>query len=277
MQTRADIPAIEHAFVETSFGRIHAAICGHGFPLLLLHQTPRSWREFEYAIPLLARHFRTIAIDTLGFGDSDAIDPDKASIEIWAQSSLACLSALNVREFAVAGHHTGAVIAIEIAASSPQRVGALVLSGCSMVDAERRARPHTKGAGIDDVEPRPNGGHLVDLWARRQPFYPEGDTLLLQRFVVDALRAGVMAAQGHRAVGRYRMEDRLGLVAGPTLIIDPMKDPHVHPAAEKLARALANSTIHQVPEGMVPLPEQLPDEFAAAIVGFLEPLTLLAR
>lgn len=273
MQTRTDIPAIEHAFVETPFGRIHAVLYGQGFPLLLLHQTPRSWREFEYAIPLLARHFRTVAIDTLGFGESDAIDPDTASIEVWARSSLACLEALGIRDFAVAGHHTGAVIAIEIAALSPQQVRALVLSGCPLVDAERRARPHTKGAGIDDVEARPDGGHLVDLWTRRQPFYPAGDTLLLQRFVIDALRAGTMAAAGHRVVGHYRMEDRLGLVAGPTLIIDPMKDPHVHPAAEKLARALANSTIHPVPDGMVPLPEQLPEEFAAAIVGFVRPLT----
>ncbi|MBX3550980.1 MAG: alpha/beta hydrolase [Pseudolabrys sp.] len=262
---------IEHAFVETPFGRIHAAICGQGFPLLLLHQTPRSWREFEYVIPLLSGHFRTISIDTLGFGESDPIDRDKASIEVWAQASLACLNALGIRDFAVAGHHTGAVIAVEIAALSPRQVRALVLSGCPMVDAERRARPHVKG-GIDDVEPRPDGGHLVDLWTRRQPFYPEGDTLLLQRFIIDALRAGPMAAAGHHVVGHYRMEDRLGAVQSPTLIIDPVKDPHVHPAAAKLARAIANSTIRPVAEGMVPLPEQLPGEFAAPIIDFVRPL-----
>lgn len=272
MQTRTDIPKREHVFVDTPFGRIHAAISGQGFPLLLLHQTPRSWREFEYAIPLLAGHVRTIAIDTLGFGESDPTDHGKASIELWAQASLACLDALGIREFAVAGHHTGAVIAVEIAAAAAQRVRALVLSGCPMVDAERRAKPHAKGAGIDDVEPRPDGGHLVDLWARRQPFYPEGDTLLLQRFIIDALRAGAMAAEGHRVVGHYHMEDRLGAVRSPTLIIDPLKDPHVHPAAAKLARAIANSTVRPVAEGMVPLPEQLPEEFAAIVIDFVRPL-----
>ena len=42
---------------------------------------------------------------------------------------------------------------------------------------------------IDDVAVQPDGQHLVHLWGRRQPFYPEGRHDLLERFMVDALNA----------------------------------------------------------------------------------------
>jgi len=34
---------VERRFVTTPLGRIHVAMAGTGFPVLLLHQTPRSW------------------------------------------------------------------------------------------------------------------------------------------------------------------------------------------------------------------------------------------
>jgi pimeloyl-ACP methyl ester carboxylesterase len=34
--------------------------------LLLFHATPGSHRAFRYLLPLLAAHFRTIAVDTPG-------------------------------------------------------------------------------------------------------------------------------------------------------------------------------------------------------------------
>ena len=90
---------VERRFVTTPLGRIHVAMAGAGFPVLLLHQTPRSWDEYRDVLPLLGRDFRAIAMDTLGFGDSDspAADP---SIELWAQGAFALLDALEERRAA---------------------------------------------------------------------------------------------------------------------------------------------------------------------------------
>ena len=49
---------------------------------------------------------------------------------------------------------------------------------------------------VDDVEYRLDGSHLVELWTMRAPFYPK-DVDLLNRFIVDALKAGDRA--GRRA------------------------------------------------------------------------------
>src|SRR5215218_5632720 len=163
---------VERTFVMTRLGRIHVVIAGTGFPVLLLHQTPRSWDEYRDVLPLLGRDFRAIAMDTLGFGDSDSPAGDP-SIELWAQGAFALLDALEEPRAAIVGHHTGAAIAVEMAASAPARVSALVLSACPFVDAARRAKHHGMRV-IDDVEPRADGSHLAELWARRQPFYPDG-------------------------------------------------------------------------------------------------------
>jgi pimeloyl-ACP methyl ester carboxylesterase len=259
--------SVERVFVTTLLGRIHAAIAGTGFPVLLLHQTPRSWDEYRDVLPLLGREFRAIAMDTLGFGDSD-VCPGDPSIELWAQGAFALLDALGETRAAIVGHHTGAVIAVEMAATAPERVGALVLSACPFVDAARRAR-HEGMRVIDDVEVRADGAHLAELWARRQPFYPAGDTDLLQRFIVDALRAGDMAAEGHRVVNRYRMEDRLGHIQCPTLVIAPTADPHVHPVAPRVAGAIGGSVLRELSGGMVPLPDQMPEAFAGLVRDFV--------
>ena len=258
---------VERTFVTTRLGRIHAVTAGTGLPVLLLHQTPRSWDEYRDVLPLLGGSFRAIAMDTLGFGDSDAA-PGDPSIELWAEGAFALLDALGEPRAAVVGHHTGAAIAVEMAAAAPDRVSALVLSACPFVDAARRAK-HDGMRVIDEVEVRTDGSHLTELWARRQPFYPAGDTDLLQRFMVDALRAGEMAVEGHRVVNRYRMEDRLGHIQCPTLVIAPTGDPHVHPVAPRVAAAITGSILRELPGGMVPLPDQMPEAFASLVGDFV--------
>jgi pimeloyl-ACP methyl ester carboxylesterase len=265
------MPQIERSFVSTELGRIHIAAAGAGAPVLLLHQTPRSWDEFRDVLPLLGRHYRAIAMDTIGYGDSDPLPPGQASIENWAKAAHSLLVALGIPRAAVVGHHTGAAIAVEVAAAFPQTVAALVLSASPYVDAARRAVAQTENkAVVDDVTPRMDGGHLAELWSMRQPFYPTDRIDLLERFVIDALKAGPRAAEGHRVVDRYEMETRLPLIQCATLIIAPTADPHAYPHASNVANAIRGSNVVEITNGMVPLPDQLPRAFAAAVHRFLE-------
>lgn len=268
MNTKQVGPRTQVTFVDTTFARIHIASAGDGYPVLLLHQTPRSWDEYRDVLPLLGRTFRAIAIDTPGFGDSDVLAGHEASIENWARTAVAVLDVLGIQQAAIVGHHTGAAIAMEIAAASPERVGALVLSACPYVDQARRDRVG-KAKVVDDVDMTPDGTHLIELWNRRQALYPEGNTDLLNRFVRDALRAGPMAAEGHRVVNRYIMENRIGLVRCPTLVIAPCLDPHAYPAARHAAASIPGSTLHDLPGAMVPLPDQMPEAFATIVGEFI--------
>jgi pimeloyl-ACP methyl ester carboxylesterase len=261
-------PTIARAFVATARGTLHVASAGTGFPVLLLHQTPRSWDEYREVLPLLGGRYRAIAMDTPGFGDSPPFDDGEPSIERWAGAALALLDAMGIGRAAIVGHHTGAVIAMEAAVQAGGRIAALVLSSCPMVDAARRER-HA-GPTIDDVDRSPGGAHLLRLWQRRQPFYPEGDVALLERFMADALRAGDRGPQGHRCVNRYRMESRIGQVACPTLVLAAPEDPHAYPSTRRIAAAIRGSRRTELAGGRVPLPDQMPAAFADAVARFLD-------
>jgi pimeloyl-ACP methyl ester carboxylesterase len=265
------MPKIERSFVSVTSGRVHIAAAGAGRPVLLLHQTPRSWDEFREVLPLLGQHYRAIAMDTPGFGDSDSLPLKAVSIESLAAAAHEVLLALGHSSAVIVGHHTGAAIAAEIAAAYPDSVAALVLSASPYVDAARRAAAPGKRI-IDDVAVRADGAHLGELWAMRQPFYPDNRPDLLERFVVDALKAGPLAGEGHRMVDRYEMDTRLPLIGCPTLVIAPTADPHAYPHAPKMAAAIRGSLLVEIENGMVPLPDQMPREFAQAVHDFIASL-----
>ncbi len=262
-----DTPLVTRAFADTPDGQIHYRTAGRGRPVLLLHQTPRSSDEYRDVIPLLARALRVIAMDTIGYGDS--YEPaGTCTIEDYAHGAVDLLDALGVGTTAVVGHHTGAVIAMELAASYPERVERLVLSASPYVDEEDRARRKHRPA-IDEVELHEHGHHLGELWRRRMGFYPKGRHDLLTRFVIDALRAGEKAEEGHRAVSAYRMEAKVGRIRCPTLLVCGTEDPFSFPRLAVLAEKIPGSRAVPIPGGTVAMVDQMPAEFVAAIRPFL--------
>ncbi len=265
-------PRIVRRFIELPHGEVHCALCGEGRPVLLLHQTPRSWDEYREVLPLLGRRRRAIAVDTPGFGDSTPLPRGTESIEAWAQTLIGLLDALELERVDLVGHHTGASIAIEVAGRAPERVRGLVLSSAPYANAEARAAKASGRAVVDDVERRPDGSHVLELWRIRAAFYPPGAVDLLERFVVDALRAGPLAAVGHRVVARYDVQAALARVVGPVLLIGATADPYAYPVLERVRAALPQAQVVEIEGGMVPLPDQLPAAFAEAVEGFLSEL-----
>ena len=262
---------IRRAFVDLSIGQVHLASCGDAAApaVLLLHQTPRSWLEYREVLPLLGERFRVIAMDTPGFGDSAPLR-GLASIEGWATIAVELLDALAITRAHVVGHHTGGVIALHLAAAHPSRVASLVLSSTPFTNEPfRRAR--RERPPIDAVAPSADGSHLAALWQRRQPFYPAGRPELLEAFVRDALKVTGDVEGGHRAVASYRMEDHIGRVTQPTLLIRAPDDPFASPHAAELQAQLPQARVVDIEGGMVPLPDQLPQAFARTVLAFLDP------
>ncbi|GAA3191117.1 alpha/beta fold hydrolase [Dactylosporangium siamense] len=256
-----------YGYCPTVHGQLHYAESGAGPAVLLLHQTPRSHDEYRDVLPILAgAGFRAIAMDTRGFGRS-AAPPAAATIEDYADGVTALLDALGLDRVHLVGHHTGGVVAVEVAARWPDRVDRLVLSSTPYLDAEARAARAGRPP-IDDGPLSPDGAHLAQLWQRRQAFYPAGRPDLLARFVRDALAASSLE-DGHRAVSRYRMEERLPAVRARTLLIGADADPYAFVDLERMRAALPAAACVVLAGGGVPLPDQMPAEFAAAVLGFL--------
>jgi len=254
--------SLSHGFEPSRFGPMHYVEAGTGEPILLLHQTPRSWTEYLDVLPLLAARHRAIAIDTLGFGDSPR-PAQPFSIELFADGADAVIAGLGLERFHLVGHHTGGVIAAELAARHGDRVASLTLSGTPFIDAEKR-RAAASRKPIDLVTPKPDGSHLLELWNRRRDFYHDGEEAALHRFIVDAIRVLDRVEEGHEAVRRYHMDERITAVRARTLAICGAEDHYSMPALERFASTLGCMTVAVQGAG-VPLPEQLPDEFARLV------------
>ncbi|WP_326698523.1 alpha/beta hydrolase [Streptomyces sp. NBC_01754] len=258
---------VRRGFADTRHGQVHYAEHGTGEPVLLLHQTPRSWDEYRDVLPLLGDGFRAIATDTLGFGES-ARPAGPWSVEMFATGVLDVCDDLGLDRVALVGHHTGAVTALEVAAAAPDRIRALVLSGMPFVDAGRRRRV-ARRAPVDHVVPAPDGSHLLGLWNNRAPYYPTDRPDLLDRLVRDGLGVLDRVEDGHLAVNRYRMEERIGLVRSPTLALCGEFDTFSLPDLTKITDAIPGARAAVLPGTGVPAVDHRPEQFAATVRAFL--------
>jgi pimeloyl-ACP methyl ester carboxylesterase len=251
---------IRRATVPLEHGPLAYAQAGVGPAVILLHQTPRSADEYRDVMPLLAdRGFTAIAFETPGFGESAPL-PGHPTIEGWAQAMHGGLDALGIDRAAVVGHHTGGVIAVELAYQRPHRVSALVLSSTPFTDTVHTAAPEDVDVGED----------AASLRRSRAYFYPPDRPDLLDRYAADALRAGPLAQKGHHVVASYGMDHRLAPLTMPVLLIGADQDPFAYPQLERMATGLPHAERIVISGGMVPLPDGWPSEFASAVGGFLE-------
>jgi pimeloyl-ACP methyl ester carboxylesterase len=261
------VSVVKRGFADTRLGQIHYVVAGSGSPVVLLHQTPRSWDEYRDVIPVLATRFRTFAMDTIGFGDS-ARPSGPETVESFADGVLAFMEAMGLDRASIVGHHTGGVIAVELAANHPELVDKLVLSGTTCVDEEGRRRA-AEWPPIDEASFSPDGSHLMELWRNRQSYYPKDRPDLLQRLVVDALKVFDRVEEGHIAVDTFHMEELLPRITCPTLLMCGTEDWAAFPDLARLAGYLPHAKVVEVPGTGVPMVDHVPHEFAAIVMDFL--------
>ena len=70
-------------------------------------------------------------------------------------------------------------------------------------------------------------------------------------------------------MNRYRMEDKISLIKAPTLVIAGTDDPFSFPRMRVLAGHIPRSVTVEVKGGMVPMVDQMPEEFARVVMAFL--------
>lgn len=96
--------------------------------ILLLHGFPDCWLTWRHQIPILSQHFRVVALDLKGFGDSDK--------PVWRRNYRADLileelnqliHALGVSSCTIIGHDLGALLGWYLVHYNPHVVDRLVV------------------------------------------------------------------------------------------------------------------------------------------------------
>lgn len=108
---------------------------GRGTPLILLHGLASQSHVFDLVAPLLAKHFRVIALDQRGHGES-AKPTTGYDLRNIAEDLLAVMDAMEFRRALIVGHSWGGNVALEFGVQFPQRAAALVLVDGGFVDLQ---------------------------------------------------------------------------------------------------------------------------------------------
>ena len=115
------IQLFEHNYIEK----------GAGFPLILLHGNGEDAGYFKHQMEPFSRHFRVIAIDTRGHGQTPRGEAP-FTIRQFAEDLLGFLDRHGIGKAHILGFSDGGNIAMVFAMAHPERVEKLVLDGANL-------------------------------------------------------------------------------------------------------------------------------------------------
>ncbi|MCO5186211.1 MAG: alpha/beta hydrolase [Anaerolineae bacterium] len=219
---------------------------------------------FERLMQHLGQERWIIAPDTPGFGASDPL-PAPPSVPSWAEWIWTGLDAIGVDACDVFGHHTGAAIAVAMAAMHPERVNRVILWGPPLVDDAMKAVLRER---IRPIPGTTDGAHLQGTWQRIAAKAADMPDWLLQRETLLTIEAGARAAEAYDAVFDYDFAGRLHDVTQPTLVIAGDRDTLCDAVYPTAARLPQGSAVMLADAGAYVCDLQ-PERVAAAIRQFL--------
>jgi pimeloyl-ACP methyl ester carboxylesterase len=254
-------------YVGTSWGQVHYRAAGDDGPaVVLLHESPLSSAVYETTLPVLGRSTRAVAFDTPGYGTSDG-PPGQAEIADYAAVLLEAIDRLSIERFAVAGVHTGASLAIQLAVQAPNRVTHAVLSGVPLFSEEERATYLSSWS--PDVEVASDGSHLRWAWERYVRIW-EGPPALLHFGATTLLANLADYNRAYLAAFRYDPAPDLASVTCPVLLYTAERDLLIRSDEEAVSR-FPDAQLEAVPGfvGQLPLraPELLGERIARFVAG----------
>lgn len=256
-------------YVDLPEGQMHYRVDGQGPSMLLLHQSPLSGEEYAALMSRLAADRTVYAIDYLGHGCSDD-PPYEPEIVDYARQAVEFMDAVGVAHAILVGHHTGALVAVELAAAYPDRVTAAVLSGCPVFSRAEwdgfLAQPMSR-----DFPIAADGEFLMRAWGKYQKLAPHvGPGCWFGPFII-AQASRFRPYDAHFAAARHDTEQRLRAMRCPTLLVSGEHDMFVDQLAST-QQLIADCRTSVVSGGGLFINFEVPEAFATAILDFLKTL-----
>lgn len=231
--------------------RIRYLEAGQGPPLVHLHGAggPRLNRAHD----LLAQHFRVIAFEVPGFGESPENQRSRSMPEL-ALSMARAVTALGLDRFNLMGTSFGGTLALWLAVQHPDRLDALVLESPAAIRPEGHSRT---------ILPPEELARLLYAHPERQPpLYLDPAVLAKQEALVARLR------------GPNRDADLEGQLAGlqiPTLVLFGTLDRMIPPEMGRVYREkLGNGHFVLVYDAAHEIGADRPEAFTSLVRDFLE-------
>ena len=214
---------------------------GEGFPLILLHGNGEDGSYFEHQMKPFSQHYRVIAIDTRGHGQTPRGEAP-FTIRQFAKDLLEFMNQHSIEKAHILGFSDGGNIAMVFALAHPERVEKLILNGANL-DAS--------GVKRKIQIPIEIGYRIARLFAKRSAKAKSNAEML-----------GLMVNDPN--VKPYELR----LIQCPTLVIagnnDMIKEEHTR----LIARSIPNAQLAIIP-GTHFIANKNPDVFNETVLRFL--------
>jgi pimeloyl-ACP methyl ester carboxylesterase len=241
---------------------------GPGIPVVCLHQTASSSAMWLKVIERMRGERAFLALDTPGFGGS--FDPVAVpeSMAVYANWILEALDALEIPQFHVLSHHTGACIGMELASRHPERVASLAMIGPVPLSPEERNefKKHYSAPFL----PTADGSYLQTTWDYLRGLGADADLSLHHRELVDTARAYMGRFMAYTNVWRQDFTTPFRAARMPMLLMCA-RDDVLHPFFER-ARELRPDADWALLQGANFEPDLDPDGVVSAYRAFLRKL-----
>ena len=256
-------------FVENQSAKIYWDEQGSGEPLLLIMGLSYPSYMWHRSRPVLAKRYRTIALDNRGVGQSDT-PPGVYSIPLMASDAAAVLDAAGIESAHVFGVSMGGMIAQEFALQYPKRVRSLIL-GC------------TTAGGPHAVQAEPAALQIL----MHQGMTPEESKEAIIPFIYDAATPRERidedmairmnwypSPQGYagqlQGIFGWEAYSRIARITAPTLVIHGETDRLIPPAnARLITDRIPGAKLALIPHAGHIFETDQPGAAHHAIVGFL--------
>jgi pimeloyl-ACP methyl ester carboxylesterase len=261
-------------------GRLRADEAGSGPPIVLLHAGVADMASWDVVVPLLvAAEYRVVRYDGRGFGGSVSDDVPYSN----RADLLAVLDALDIERAALVGNSRGGHIAFDTAIEFPERIVAVVGVGAGLGGFDHPPsgveRPlfeeyeRIESSDMPDAEAA--AALAVRIWVDG-PGQAEGRVAEpIRRHVHDAVVASYEPGRsnGTPIVLDPPANDRLGELRCPVLAVAGEYDTALVRAIPlRLAAAARDARAVELPGVAHMVGMEAPDQLAALIVEFLDPL-----
>ncbi|MEZ5529166.1 MAG: alpha/beta hydrolase [Porticoccaceae bacterium] len=241
---------------------------GQGEPLLLLHGLGVSRRDWGPQIQHFREHYRVIAPDFRGHGDSGKPD-GPYSVQVHAADTLALMNELGIDSTHVVGLSMGGMVAFQLAVDAPGRLRSMTIVNSGP------ALPKDSFAAKKMLWSRLLAIHLFGMKTyghkvASNMFPGEGREQLIEMFAAQiASNPKRIYLKNLKSLFGWGVLDRLTAIAVPTLMLTGDRDYSPVAVKKAVVDAMQDARLVVVADSGHGTPIEKPEETNQAIEAFI--------
>ncbi len=237
--------------------------------LTLSHPIGASRRIWDPLLPALTRHYRVLAIDTRGHGDSPPRGAD-STMEDLADEVLALWQTLGIERSHFLGLSLGGCIGMTLALRAPLQLGALVVA-CARLEMDAAASEmwQQRATLVEQQGMAPVIAPTLERWFTPAFMASQPASVQTVREQLQACAPQGFAASA-RALAGLHLQDRLARLQVPTLFLAGQDDKAVPTALIETYARLSPGAQLQTLAGPHILPLENPEGFSRSVLDFLQ-------